>query len=447
VTASGGGLTAPVAITVTVGTINARLNLVLPAGSMHPKATAWVGLLYRDLLGRVPQASEVATWVGGFSSGVSRDAIVAGFLNSREYLTGLVTQWYEQYLHRAPDQSGLNNFVGALQSGASADTIREAILASPEFFAVQGSTTGGFVQALYQDLLGRSPNAQESTPWITSVTAGNLMAVATGFLQSQEFRADEVNTIYATYLRRQADSGGLSHFAGQLNQGADERTIVQGILASAEYFNSSRAILWLRDLYRDALGRSGDKPNELGNLLSELNHTGDRLALAVGFLSAPETETRLITALYQRLLGRQPDSDGLHTYLSLLQSTGHANDVIVQLASSPEYYALRLSNNTQFIRGLYNDLLNRGASVTEIEIWLNKLNTGATRAQVVAGFVAIAEYQQFYINSLFMRYLNRLPSKMEMDQYISQLQAGASDAALAAGILSSAEFFLAAANQ
>jgi len=63
------------------------------------------------------------------------------------------------------------------------------------------------------------------------------------------------------------------------------------------------------------------------------------------------------------------------------------------MASSPEYYALHQSNNTQFIRGLYLDLVARGSSSTEVEVWLNKLNTGETRAQVVTEFLKSPEYR------------------------------------------------------
>jgi hypothetical protein len=446
-TASGGGLVAPVTMTVTVGTVNARANFVLPTGSVQPQSSAWVTLLYQDLLGRVPSGSEVANWTTGTNLGASHSTLAGEFVDSAEYSTRLVAQWFQQYLHRAPDAGGLAGFVSALESGVNEDTIRATILASPEYFAQHGVTALAYVLGLYQDLFGRVPGPNEANNWILAASTGNLAAVAVGLLQSQEFRTDQVNAIYATYLRRNADGGGLNHFVQQLGTGADERSVIQSIVASTEYFNSSQNILWLQGLYRDVLGRGGDNPQELGNLLAQLNHGADRTGLAAGFLSTPEKQTRIVLGLYTLLLGRQADAGGLHTFLSLLQSTGHANDIIVQLASSPEFYALHLNNNTQFIRGLYQDLLGRGASQTEVDIWLNKLNTGETRAQVVTDFLATAQYQQYYITSLFNLYLQRAPSKMEIDLYMSKLQASGSDAAIVASILASNEYILDAENK
>src|SRR5439155_16155140 len=111
-----------------------------------------------------------------------------------------------------------------------------------------------------------------------------------------------------------------------------------------------------------------------------------------------------------------------------------------QLASSAEYYAQHLNNDSQFIRGLYQNLLGRGSSDTEVQIWLDELNTGKTRLQVVQDFLATPAYQNAYAANVFKLYLQRPPSKIELDQIVSQLQAGASDAAIVAAILGSDEY-------
>ena len=68
VSASGGGLTAPITQTVALTTTNVRLNFVLPGAAVQAQAGAWVGLLYRDALGRLPSSSEVDGWVNPFAA-------------------------------------------------------------------------------------------------------------------------------------------------------------------------------------------------------------------------------------------------------------------------------------------------------------------------------------------------------------------------------------------
>src|SRR5262249_28083465 len=130
------------------------------------------------------------------------------------------------------------------------------------------------------------------------------------------------------------------------------------------------------------------------------------------------------------------------TFVSMLQASGHINDVIAGMAGSPEYYALHSSNNSMFVRGLYQDLLKRGSSDTEVLTWLNKLNTGESRTQVVAEFLATPEYQHFYVTSLFNLYLRRTPSTIELQQFEALIQGGSSDAALVQALVASNEYFL-----
>ena len=444
VTASGGGLVSPVTQTVTIGTTNVRLNFVLPGGAVQPQATAWVGMLYRDLLGRVPGASEVAGWANSLVQGASRAGIVDGFLHSAEYSQRLVSGWYASFLHRAADSGGLAGFSTALQGGLGADAEVASILASPEYFAQHGGSPGGFVAGLYQDLLGRTPQGNEANTWIMLAAVGNRARVVNGIMHSQEFDSDQVANLYTSYLRRDPDADGMNHFVNFLGQqGTDKLQVVRGILASQEYYQNAQDVLWLRGLYNDILGRNGDNAAELGSWLANLLQFGNRQGVAHGFLVSQEEAAHVVTGLYQQLLNRGPDAVGMQMFTSRLQSTGHANDVIVQLAGSDEYYALRSSNNSMFVRGLYHDLLQRGASDAEVLAWLNKLDQGETRGQVVADFLATQQYQDAYITGLFNFYLHRAPGNLELSQFESQMQSGNSDAAIVTALVASNEYFLA----
>jgi hypothetical protein len=441
VTASGGGLTAPLTQTVTLGIVNVRLNFVVPGAAVQAANGAWVGLLYRDLLGRVPAPVEVNAWSQMLAGGASRAAVVDGFLGSAEYAQHLVTQWFVQFLHRNPDRTGLTGFAAALQSGMTEDGVRQAIFGSTEYFLGHGATAAAFVQSLYQDLLGRAPAGHEADAWI-SLAASSRTQVAAGILGSLEFKTDEVRGLYAAFLRRQADAGGLAAFAGLLTQGIDEPVVVHDILTSGEYHQNAAPILWIQGLYQAVLGRSANSLTEVGPWLMAFDTGTPRSAIAQAFAGSTEAEIRSIDSVYQQLLGRRPSATELNISLGLLQPGGHIRDVIDQVVSSAEYYSRQGTTNTQFIRGLYHDLLNRGASDTEVLIWLNKFNSGETQSQVAADFTSAPEYQQDFITNLFTLYLHRSPTTTELGQYVTQLQSGASDAVLAGTLLASDEYYL-----
>jgi hypothetical protein len=238
VTASGGGLGAPVTVLVTVGGVNVRLNFTTGQAGQS-ELRSWVKLLYRDLLHRTAGAAEIDWWVANLVQGMSRDAVVAGMLASAEYNQGLVSQLYRQYLHRAPDPQGLAAFVGALQNGASEADVRQALLSSPEYANLHGGTAAGFVRALYHDLLGRSFSGHEADYWINLAQAGDRGSCVAGILGSPEFLRATVRQAYRAYFRRDADEGGLDYFVGYLQAGGSRHFALEQLLTSDEYLIGS----------------------------------------------------------------------------------------------------------------------------------------------------------------------------------------------------------------
>jgi hypothetical protein len=98
--------------------------------------TGFVTALYADLLGRGPDSGGLASWVGALNSGVSRGAVVAGFLYSGEYETNFVESEYANLLDRAADPQGLATWVSELGGGASYEQVIAGIMGSPEFYAL-----------------------------------------------------------------------------------------------------------------------------------------------------------------------------------------------------------------------------------------------------------------------------------------------------------------------
>src|SRR5207244_2357290 len=74
---------------------------------------------------------------------------------------------YQQYLHRAVDPGGLASFTGLLAAGRTGEQVAGALVGSPEYFQSRGGgTEDGFVNALFQDALNRSPTAAEGTLFV-----------------------------------------------------------------------------------------------------------------------------------------------------------------------------------------------------------------------------------------------------------------------------------------
>jgi hypothetical protein len=114
----------------------------------------------------------------------------------------------------------------------------DAIIAgSPEYFQVRGGGTApGFLDALFQDALGR--------PIDPPALAGTLQGLATGFTPTQvadvlfhsgEYDADLVGSYCWRFLRRPADPAGLQAAEAALLQGVRSEDVLAALLASDEY--------------------------------------------------------------------------------------------------------------------------------------------------------------------------------------------------------------------
>jgi len=98
--------------------------------------SGFVTALYADLLGRGPDSGGLASWVGAVNAGVSRGAVVAGFLYSSEGETRFVEGEYATLLDRAADSGGLATWVSALAHGTSYEQVIAGIMGSPEFYGL-----------------------------------------------------------------------------------------------------------------------------------------------------------------------------------------------------------------------------------------------------------------------------------------------------------------------
>jgi hypothetical protein len=203
----------------------------------------FVDRLYQDLLGRQADTAGLAFWRGQLDEGlITRAQVAAGIENSTEYLTDVVQKAYQQFLHRAGEQAGVTGWVNFLQAGHTIEQMEAGIVRSPEFFQVRGGgTNAGFLTAVYQDALGRAPDAAGLAGFTTDLTTGATTGqVAALIFGSQEFQQDLVQGFYATLLGRAADHTGLYGFVASLQQGAPDQQVVAAIAGSDEFFASLR---------------------------------------------------------------------------------------------------------------------------------------------------------------------------------------------------------------
>ncbi|HQU42051.1 MAG TPA: DUF4214 domain-containing protein, partial [Pirellulales bacterium] len=139
--------------------------------------------------------------------------------------------------HRAADPQALDYFGTLLKTGLSVEQLDEDLVSSGEYFSSRGGgTNDGFLDALYQDALGRTPDPGGLSTFEAMLAAGASRAqVADVVFGSTEYQQDLVENMYETLLDRPADASGLAFFTAELSSGLTDQQVMAQIIGSDEF--------------------------------------------------------------------------------------------------------------------------------------------------------------------------------------------------------------------
>ena len=117
------------------------------------------------------------------------------------------------------------------------DTEIAAVTGSQEYFSNAGGTNNSFLDTVYQDLLGRAPDAQGRAYWNSQFASGTpRSAVASFFATSPERFGIVVDEAYELFLGRAPDAGGRAYWIDQLRAGLQEEKLYGLLIGSEEFF-------------------------------------------------------------------------------------------------------------------------------------------------------------------------------------------------------------------
>jgi hypothetical protein len=241
--------------------------------------------------------------------------------------------------------------------------------------ASSGVTTQSLVPHFYRTILRREPDASGQAFWeaelarVTGMGVGASevwFAMTSTFFASSEYaslRRDDsgfVTDLYASFMNRAPDAGGLAYWVGLLAQGMPRDVLIAQFMFSPEF--------------------------------AAFAGTGAKSARA---------ETDVVLDFYRGLLARLPDSGGFSYWLSQFRSAqcsgaaavGAQADAMSASFANGSEAAGRGRSNAQFVADLYNAALRRGAELSGVLFWIQQLDSGAqSRDAVRRAFLASPEF-------------------------------------------------------
>jgi uncharacterized repeat protein (TIGR01451 family) len=205
--------------------------------TLRAQAT-FVDGLYRTILNRPSDLGGLVYWVRALRTGGSRDQVVHALWLSDEHRGIEVDGYFQAFFGHAPDAASRAYWIGVFDSGATETDVVRMMVAGPAYQALHPDNTS-FVTALYSDLLARPVDSGGLSSWTQQLQNGaSRDAVAGALLHSDESYLRIIDNGYVNILHRGADPGGRAGWLSQFRSGqVNVTTFSEDLLASPEFYN------------------------------------------------------------------------------------------------------------------------------------------------------------------------------------------------------------------
>lgn len=236
---------------------------------------------------------------------------------------------------------GSNGVTYQRSAAPQADTIRSLLGLRSNWFSVDGpdrAQAEALVRALYEDLLGRAPDASGLSTWTRELLAGRGQSALVEMLtNSEEYRLLRIRQGYQETLGRAPEPGGVATWMAAIRAGtATVDDVTRRFLASEEFRQKSGGTDagYVRRMYLSVLGREATA--------AEVTHWTGRIA-AVGRVKVTddiwfslEAARKRAGGYYQVFLKRTWDAAGRDVWANVLLTRGEGA-VRIGIAGSAEY--------------------------------------------------------------------------------------------------------------
>jgi hypothetical protein len=209
-----------------------------------------------------------------------------------------------------------------------------------------------------------------------------------------------------------------------------------------ELRDALQAHTFLSHLYNDVLHRAVDGTSNTIFAAEVDSGIISSQQLASNIVNSTEGRTYVIEGLYQSILGRGADTNGLNYWLGVFAGGGTVEQLKAQFYGSQEYFDAHGGSNAGLVDAFYVAFLGRHAEPDGQAYWQYQLTYGADRATVALEIESSSqEGAQDIVNDAYQTYLLRGPDSGGLAYWTTQVQAGTSQTIIIIGFLGSQEYF------
>ena len=193
-------------------------------------------------------------------------------------------------------------------------------------------------------------------------------------------------------------------------------------------------------MYVEVLGRTPSDAEVFKQSLALLK-TKDRTAFAYSFLSSNEYRTAFVKDTYRSVLGREAEAQGVKNWVAKM-ANGKTNqdDLPATFIATDEFYMMKGgSTDYGYVTALYQYILGRMPEQNGLVNWTGKVASQG-RVKVVQGIWRSAESSRIRTNAAYVEYPGRSAGASEQVSWATKIGKAGYYKSLA-GILGSAEYY------
>jgi hypothetical protein len=302
---------------------------------------------------------------------------------------------YQAAFDRTPDKPGLGFWINGMDAGLTLVQAAAGFVDSAEFAEKYGadSSDDQYVQALYQNVLHRAPDAGGYDYWMHTLQLVSRAQVLVDFSESAENQAQVTGAIQdgIGYVQTKAGTAGNDVLAASSGALLDGKEGIDTVVFGGERAAYSVTL----DGTNAAVAAAGNAGTTLLANVERLQFSDQAVALDI------DGNAGGAYRLYQAAFDRTPDKAGLGFWihgmdagLTLVQAAAG----FVDSAEFAEKYGADPSD-AQYVDALYENVLHRAPDAGGYDYWMHTLQL-VSRAQVLVDFSESAENQAQVIGAI-----------------------------------------------
>ena len=230
-----------------------------------------------------------------------------------------------------------------------------------------------FVKRMYTVALSREAENAGLNDWSSKLSNQEIdgAGIANGFINSAEFKNrnlnnnDYLDVLYRTFFDREADAGGKAYWMGKLQKGISRTEVLSGFVNSQEFSNLCDRFGIARGTMQ-ANGSSIYRPGVRGYVLR----------------------------MYTKALNRDGETVGVEDWTNRINTKVMSPETVAKSFFSSQEFINRNLNNADYVETLYQTFMDRASDAGGKQYWINKLNSGMSRQQVLEGFSRSEEFSK-----------------------------------------------------